>query len=93
MPDTPETVTIYLPTPAKKAGIVEVPAHPCRWNPGSFDRASGFGSFLSSRAGKDWFLDKNEALAAAEAARLKRIASLKKQLAKLEGFGPWTEAA
>lgn len=41
-------------------------------------------SWTSFKVGRDAFLEKQEALADCEARRLKKIASLRKQIAKLE---------
>lgn len=85
----PETVKIYIPTPTKKGGVIEVDARPREHDPGSYDRVSGYGYFFSFFVDEGWFLDKAKAIAAAEAARLKRLGSLKKQIENLEKIGPF----
>lgn len=91
MSDINEAQTIYVPKYALTIGAIEV----MKARLGVGDRAnwfyperdSGYSSWTSFKKGRDAFLTLEEAQAAVVAARQKRIASLKKQIAKLEAMG------
>ena len=84
-------VKIYLLTPTEEGGVAEYDTLPSRYVPGSYVAVTGWLNFLACDEGKIWFLDRNKALTTAEAERVKRIASLKRKIEKLEKIGPFVD--
>lgn len=79
-----ETVTIWVPS-AKGA----IRADGCVPDTdGTIRKPGGFSWFYGDTEGKDWCRTEAQAREVSEQMRLKRIASLKKQLAQLEKIGP-----
>ena len=77
--------TVYLP--AYTRGVVEIPV---RWTGSALAReGAGFAYFWPDQRDTGWFTDRAAALAAAEAMRLRRLASLRRQIDKLEKLGPF----
>lgn len=84
-----ETVTIWVPT---ATGVRRVEG--CTpWVSGGFDKQNPFACFYPHEEGRKWCRTEAQARGIAEQMRLKRIASLKKQLAKLEKSGPHNASA
>lgn len=84
-----ETVTIWVPT-AKGAVRVDGCVQD---RDGTIRKPGGFAWFYRNTEGKDWCRTEAQARAVAEQIRLKRIASLKKQLAQLEKLGQHSTTA
>ena len=83
-----ETFKIYIPTPTLKRGVLEIV---CKLHWGSIveNSADTFPRrFHEFDENSKWFRDRDAAVARSAKDRAKRIASLRKQLEKLEGFGP-----
>lgn len=72
----------YITKYALTEGIQEKEGDISKSYPTMF-RGEGFGNTFH---GKDWHLNREDALKQAEAMRLKKIASLKKQIQKLENL-------
>lgn len=85
-----ETVTIWVPT-AK--GVSRVDGYTPRYNGTAFRKPLSHECFTAHWEGRTWCRTEAQAREVAEQMRLKRIASLKKQLAKLEKIGPHSTPA
>lgn len=83
-----ETVTIWVPS---AYGIQRVDG--CYPEGRTFRKPMSFTRFIIPDEGLSWCRTEAQAREVAEGLRLKRIASLKKQLAKLEAMRPHTESS
>jgi hypothetical protein len=75
--------TYYLTKYALTEGIKEVTARNYG-DDGTYVYPEGYTSWFSFKLGRDVFESRADAVKAAEAMRIKKIASLRKQIAKLE---------
>lgn len=85
----------YITTYALTQGIRHVDVDLDHWDQSFVHERIGGYCRATYKIGTDAFTSRDEAIANAEARRLKKIASLKKQIAKLEAmtFDPPPEAA
>lgn len=82
---SPPKITAYITRYALTAGIKAVEGNVC--NPGGnefFQWRGAPGEFMQYAHGNDWHLTKEAAVKRAEEMRVKKIASVEKQLAKLK---------
>jgi len=80
------TQKVYITKYALSGGIIEMEAeiHECDWGKKGISVWGKFKNYTTGFYNNDFWLTPEEAIADAENRRVKKIASLKKQIAKLE---------